>query len=232
MEIHVVEKVMRVNDEFAQKNRQRLKAAGVTTLNLMSAPGSGKTTLIERALVALRDDVRMAVLEGDPDTTLDAERIARLEIPVTQIQTAGGCHLEAHLIGRALDNFALEDLDLLFIENVGNLVCPVEFDLGEDLCVAVVSTTEGHDKPAKYPKLFRKADVVLLNKVDLLPYVDFDCDVFKGYLKRLNPDVLLLEVSCRTGEGLHGWYNWLREAVVKGGRAQDPDREGVIPAPG
>lgn len=213
MEIHVVQKVMKVNDEFAAANRARFEAAGVVVLNLISAPGSGKTTLIERAIEALGESVRIGVLEGDPDTTLDAERIARHGVPVTQIQTAGGCHLEAHLVRRALDNFDLDGLDLLFIENVGNLVCPVEFDLGESGRVAVVSTPEGHDKPAKYPKLFRTADVVVLNKTDLAPHVDFDRARFDGYIAGLNPEVEVISASCRDGAGLERWFAWLRERV-------------------
>lgn len=213
MQIDVVQKVMKLNDDLAQKIRVRLRAVGVTALNLISAPGSGKTTLIERTLGALGDELRMAVIEGDPDTTLDAERIAPYGVPVVQITTAGACHLEANLVADALERFDLRALDLLVIENVGNLVCPVEFDLGETRRVALVSTPEGHDKPAKYPKLFRQADVVVLNKIDLAPHVDFDLDTFQDYIERLQPGVHVIPVSCRTGEGLEGWLDWLRAAV-------------------
>lgn len=210
MKIEVVERVMKVNDELAQGVRARLQRAGVACANLMSAPGSGKTTLIESALRVFKNTLRIGVIEGDPDTTLDAERIAACGAPVVQINTAGGCHLEANLVNQALDKFNLEHLDLLLIENVGNLVCPVGFDLGENRRVAVVSATEGHDKPAKYPKLFRIADLVILNKVDLLPYVDFNVAVFREYVERLQPGVPILEVSCRSGAGVDAWRSWLR----------------------
>jgi hydrogenase nickel incorporation protein HypB len=149
-------------------------------------------------------------LEGDPDTTLDADRIAKYDVPVSQIQTAGGCHLEANLVAQAVDNFNLDALDILLIENVGNLVCPVEFDLGECHRVAVVSTPEGSDKPAKYPKLFRTADLVVLNKIDLTPYVQFDKNRFQDYLDKLKPGVPLLETSCTTSEGITPWSHWLQ----------------------
>ncbi len=213
MEVKVVQKVMKVNDELAQGVRLRLEGAGVACVNIMSAPGSGKTSLIEVALRALQGTPRIGVIEGDPDTTLDAERIAACNAPVVQINTDGGCHLEANLVGRALGDFDLANLDLLLIENVGNLVCPVGFDLGENKRVAVVSTTEGHDKPAKYPKLFRSADLVILNKIDLLPYVNFDVEIFRGYVLGLRPGVPILNVSCRTGEGVDAWCSWLREAA-------------------
>ncbi|HNR29736.1 MAG TPA: hydrogenase nickel incorporation protein HypB [Candidatus Hydrogenedentes bacterium] len=210
MEIRVVEKVLKVNDELAQAVRDRLRPLGVATVNMISAPGSGKTTLIERAVEALGAARRIQVIEGDPDTTLDAERIAATGAPVVQINTAGGCHLEANLVLRALEQLDLAPGDLLVIENVGNLVCPVSFDLGEDKRVAVVSVTEGHDKPAKYPKLFRCADLVVLNKIDLLPHVDFDVARFREYVEKLQPGVPVLDVSCRTGEGVDAWADWLR----------------------
>jgi hydrogenase nickel incorporation protein HypB len=205
---------MRVNDELARTVRDRLAAVGVLCMNMISAPGSGKTALLEASLEKLKKGLRVAVIEGDPDTTLDAERIAQHDVPVVQIQTAGGCHLEANLVLNALENFDLDALDLLFIENVGNLVCPVEFDLGENLCVALVSVTEGHDKPAKYPKLFRKADVVVLNKMDLMPYVDFDNVKFREYVDRLNPGVPIIETSCKTGEGIDAWVDFVHKAAT------------------
>ncbi len=222
MEIKLVQKVMKVNDELAQGVRKRLRVAGVACVNMMSAPGSGKTSLIEAALRHCGGVPRIGVIEGDPDTTLDAERIAACGAPVVQINTDGGCHLEANLVGRALGDLDLDALDILLIENVGNLVCPVGFDLGEDKRVAVVSVTEGHDKPAKYPKLFRGADLVVLNKADLLPYVDFDMAFFRDTVRRLNPGVLILDVSCRTGDGVDAWVAWLREmaaAVAAKGKA-------------
>lgn len=217
MEVRVVHKVLKANEEFAQMVRERLGEAGVVALNLIGAPGSGKTSLIEAALRGLKERLRLGVIEGDPETTRDAERIAHLQAPVVQINTAGGCHLDAHLVYRALEALPLASLDLLLIENVGNLVCPVEFDLGESGRVAVVSVPEGHDKPAKYPKLFRTAQVVVLNKVDLMPFVDFDEGQFRSDLARLlNPGVPLLKVSCRTGEGVGEWVRWLQEVVERG----------------
>lgn len=209
MEIEVIQKVMKVNDEIAAGIRARLRDAGVAAVNLISAPGSGKTSLIEAALRVLAGRTRIGVLEGDPDTTLDAERIAKYGVPVVQIQTSGGCHLEAHLVNRALDRFPLEDIDLLVIENVGNLVCPVDFDLGESERAAIVSTAEGHDKPAKYPKLFRTTDTVVLNKIDLLPYVDFDEAKFTEYVLTINPRARVLRTSCRSGDGIDAWTDWL-----------------------
>lgn len=213
MQIDVVQKVMKANDDIALSVRERLQAAGVVALNVMSAPGSGKTSLIEATLRAIQGELCVGVIEGDPDTALDAERIAECGAPVVQIQTAGGCHLEANLVMKALDRLPLTELDVLFIENVGNLVCPVEFDLGERTRVAMVSAPEGHDKPAKYPKLFRTADVVLLNKIDLLPYVTFDPVQFEHYVKKLNPDVTILRTSCTTNEGVDEWLGWLRNVV-------------------
>jgi len=186
----------------------------VVALNIISAPGSGKTSLIEAALRVAGRDLRIGVVEGDPDTTLDAERIACYDVPVVQVQTSGGCHLEANLVMQAIREIDLSAIDLLFIENVGNLVCPVEFDLGETKRVAVVSTAEGQDKPIKYPKLFRTTDLVILNKVDLLPYVDFDRDKFYGYLYQLNPGVPVIELSCRSMQGVDAWVDWLKTAVA------------------
>ncbi|GMU91665.1 MAG: hydrogenase accessory protein HypB [Candidatus Hydrogenedentota bacterium] len=216
MEIEVVQKILKVNDEIAAGIRACLERARVAAVNLISAPGSGKTSLIEAALAALRDTHRIGVIEGDPDTTLDAERVAKLGAPVVQIQTSGGCHLEANLVHRAIDRLPLGELDLLLIENVGNLVCPVEFDLGESDRVAVVSTPEGHDKPAKYPKLFRSASTVVLNKIDLLPYVDFDEAIFEAYVRKTNPNARILRVSCKTGEGINAWTQWLESRCRTG----------------
>lgn len=209
MEIKVVKRIMEANEQHAEVVRRRLREAGVVALNLISAPGSGKTSLIEAAIHSLKGRVRIGVVEGDPDTTRDAERIARLDVPVVQINTGGGCHLEATMVARALDEIEVDNLQLLFIENVGNLVCPVVFDLGETYRVAVVSAAEGHDKPAKYPALFRTAQVTVLNKVDLIPYLDFDEEQFTADVRRLNPEMPILRVSCRTGEGVREWAEWL-----------------------
>ena len=215
MEIEVVHKVLKANDEFALMVRNRLAQEDLPALNLISAPGSGKTSLIEATAERTKGQLTFGVIEGDPDTTRDAERIARHGVPVVQINTEGGCHLDANLVHSCLDRFDLKVLDLLFIENVGNLVCPVEFDLGESCRVALVSTAEGHDKPAKYPKLFRTADLVVLNKIDLLEFVDFDEQQFQTDLDRLNPQHRLIRTSCRTGEGLDEWLDWLKERASK-----------------
>lgn len=215
MRVDVIHKVMKINDEVAASVRRRLEEAGVASINLIGGPGSGKTSLIEAASHGM-DGLRLGVIEGDPDTAMDAERVARCGIPVVQINTGGGCHLEANLVERALDRLPLGELDLLIVENVGNLVCPVEFDLGEKRRVAVVSTAEGHDKPAKYPKLFRAADLVVLNKADLLPYVDFDVEAFRKYVDDLQPGVPVIQVSCRTGAGIEAWTAWLARAAERG----------------
>lgn len=209
MEIQVLHKVLKANEEFAQMVRQRLAQARVLCLNLISAPGSGKTSLLEATARRLGEKLNIGVIEGDPDTTRDAERIAKTGVPVVQVNTEGGCHLDANLVYRALDSFDLQSLDLLFIENVGNLVCPVEYDLGENARVALVSTPEGHDKPAKYPKLFRTAQVIILNKIDLIDMVDFDNNQFLHDIERLNADARVISISCRTGQGLDDWFNWL-----------------------
>ena len=219
MKIDVVHRVLKLNDEFAASVRKRLLDHEITALNLISAPGSGKTALLEETIGRWENRGQLAVIEGDPDTTLDAERIQRAGAAVTQINTEGGCHLEANLVQRALDNFDLDAIELLFIENVGNLLCPAGFDLGERFRVAMVSVTEGADKPAKYPKLFRSCDLMILNKSDLLPHVDFDLPYFEHTVKCLNPGVPLLTVSCKTGEGLDSWMEWLRTAVASTAKA-------------
>ena len=220
MKVDVIQKVMKINDEVAASLRDRLAAMGLASVNLLSGPGAGKTTLIETAIRALEGRVRLGVVEGDPDTALDAERIARAGAPVVQINTGGGCHLEANLVDRALGRLPLQEIDLLLIENVGNLVCPTDYDLGETMRVGVVSTAEGHDKPIKYPKLFRTVDMVILNKIDLLPYVDFDVDVFLKHVESLKPGMPVLQVSCTTGEGIATWTHWLAHLA----RAQTPPR--------
>jgi hydrogenase nickel incorporation protein HypB len=217
MEIKVVKRIMEASEQHAQLVRQRLQQAGVVALNLISAPGSGKTSLIECAIRKLKDRVNIAVIEGDPDTTRDAERIARLDVPVVQINTEGGCHLDATMVLRALEQLNLDGVQLLFIENVGNLVCPVVFDLGETHRVAVVSAAEGHDKPAKYPALFRTAQVTVLTKIDLMPYLDFDEAQFWHDVRRLNPEMPILRVSCRTGEGSSEWADWLLHQLSSNG---------------
>ncbi|HEX3268684.1 MAG TPA: hydrogenase nickel incorporation protein HypB [Gaiellaceae bacterium] len=216
--IRVVEGVLDANDTIARANRADFDAAGVAVINLMSAPGAGKTSLLERVVHDL-DGVRVGVLEGDVQGSLDADRLATLHVPVTQINTdpsfGGECHLDANMVRSALPAVPLEELDLLVIENVGNLVCPAEFRVGEDRRVMVSSVTEGEDKPLKYPLMFRACELVLVNKIDLLPHLDFDLDRFLANLDAVHPGVRRLLVSARTGEGMEEWRRWLTEATAR-----------------
>jgi hydrogenase nickel incorporation protein HypB len=212
IEIH--ERVLGRNDELARSIRDRLQDAGVVSLNLVSSPGAGKTALLERTLDLLGDELRIAVITGDVQTQNDADRIARHTDRLVQAVVTGGCcHLEAQHIASGLDNLDLRDLQLLFIENVGNLVCPAGWDLGEDAKVVVLSVTEGEDKPLKYPKMFRRARAVVINKVDLLPYLDFDLRKAVGYARDVNPNVEFFYTSAVTGEGMDDWCEFLRERV-------------------
>ena len=211
MEIPVVRNVLEANDRMAARLRDEFKRCGVLALNLISSPGSGKTSLLERTLRDMGSEFRMAVIEGDPQTDNDARRVAATGAAAVQINTDGGCHLDSNMVLAALEALDLEHLDILFIENVGNLVCPVEFDCGEDAKVALLSVTEGDDKPEKYPQLFRLARALVLNKADLLPYVDFDMEKAVQRARALNDELALFELSCRDGQGLENWYNWLRE---------------------
>ncbi|MBI5523025.1 MAG: hydrogenase nickel incorporation protein HypB [Desulfarculus sp.] len=213
-ELEVSRPILEANDRLAQANRQRFKQAGVKVINIISSPGAGKTTLLEQTLTRLKDRLRVAVVEGDVQTTEDAQRVAAVGVKAVQIETRGACHLDGGMIARVLGAFDLQDLDLLIVENVGNLVCPVEFDLGEDLKVAVLSVTEGDDKPSKYPVLFREAGVLLVNKIDLLPYIDCDIERIHATCRQLNPQQVAFDLSCRTGQGVDAWADWL-EAWVK-----------------
>jgi hydrogenase nickel incorporation protein HypB len=222
--IDLERKVTEKNDLLAAELRRRFREARVYTLNLLSGPGAGKTSLLERSLPELSLSYQCLVVEGDLMTQNDAERIARLGVPSVQIQTRGTCHLDSRMVGTALEGVDLEALDLLLIENVGNLVCPTGFDLGEDLKVVVASVTEGADKPAKYPYIFERAGEVILNKIDLLPYVPFDQEAFTHALRSLNPAAPLFPVSCTTGEGLAAWCGWVRERVdrLRAGQQDGP----------
>ncbi len=204
--------ILAKNDSLATANREWLAERAITALNLMSSPGSGKTTLLVRTLRDLKADVPVAVIEGDQETLLDADRIHATGAPVVQVNTGAGCHLDADMMRRALDNLDLSDGSLLFVENVGNLVCPAMFDLGEAAKVVVISVTEGDDKPLKYPQMFAGADLLIINKSDLLPYVDFDVPACTTNARLVNPDLQVLLVSATTGEGLDSWYRWLRQA--------------------
>lgn len=198
---------------MAQANRALFQEMGIFVLNLVSSPGSGKTTILERTLREMGGGCRAAVIEGDQQTDRDAVRISATGVPVQQVNTGAGCHLDAHMVLHACESFDLDTLDLLFVENVGNLVCPASFDLGEHHKVVVLSVTEGEDKPLKYPQMFHAADVMLLNKIDLLPYLDFDLEGCKEMARRVSPGITILELSSRTGEGMAAWYSWLRNGV-------------------
>lgn len=210
MEIPVVRRVLEANEQAAAGLREFFRRHAILALNLISSPGAGKTSLLERTLSDLAQEFKMAVIEGDLQTDNDARRIAATGAAVVQINTDGGCHLNGALVEEALRKLDLNGLDILFIENVGNLVCPVEFDLGEDAKVALLSVAEGDDKPEKYPLLFHLASAMLLNKTDLLPYVDFDVERALRAARKLNGQLEIMQVSCRLGTGLADWYDWLR----------------------
>ncbi|MFH1058568.1 MAG: hydrogenase nickel incorporation protein HypB [Pseudomonadota bacterium] len=209
-EIDVSRPILDANQRLAQANRERFKAAGVKVLNLISSPGAGKTSLLEATFQRLVGKLKVGVIEGDVQTDEDARRVAACGVKAVQIETRGGCHLDGAMIGQAMAAFDLADLDLLIIENVGNLVCPVEFDLGEDMKVAVLSVTEGDDKPSKYPLLFKEAGVLVVNKIDLLPFIDCDLERIHATCRRLNPEQIVFDLSCRSGEGLEAWIDWLQ----------------------
>jgi hydrogenase nickel incorporation protein HypB len=216
--VRVVEDALDANGTIAALNRAEFDAAGVTVVNFMSAPGAGKTTLLE-AVVRRLPHVRIGVLEGDVQGSLDAARLASLHVPVTQINTdpafGGECHLDANMVRSALPSISLRELDLLVVENVGNLVCPAEFRIGEDRRVMVASVTEGEDKPLKYPLMFRTCELVLVNKIDLLPHLDYDLDAFLLNLDQVHPGVETMLVSARTGEGVDAWRDWLAGLVAR-----------------
>jgi len=208
--------ILAKNDRLAEANRTLFVAQGVFVLNLVSSPGSGKTSLLERTLSDLGQRCGFAVIEGDQQTDNDAQRIAATGVPVKQVNTGAGCHLDAHMVGHALEGFDLPGLDVLMIENVGNLVCPATFDLGEHHKVVVLSVTEGEDKPLKYPAMFHHADLMLLNKVDLLPHLDFDVEQCKAFARQVNPNIQILEVSSKSGQGMDAWYAWLQQGGKPG----------------
>lgn len=211
MEIPIVEGILSANDQVAAENRKVFDNNHIFVVNIMASPGSGKTSLILNTIKALRNRLRVGVIEGDIASHVDADRVAAEGVPVVQINTGGQCHLDAPMVSRALERLPLERLDLLFIENVGNLICPVGFKLGEDLNVMIASIPEGDDKPYKYPGIFIEVDAIVINKVDLLPYVRFDLPGFKQLVTGMNPDAGIFEVSCETGQGIEDWASWLFE---------------------
>jgi len=214
--ITIERKVLEKNDQIAGRNRRLFSDRGIFALNLVSSPGAGKTSLLERTIRELQGSMKIAVIEGDVQTDLDAQRVAKYGVPVIQIVTLGGCHLEAGLVQDALGNLDLTGVDLLFIENVGNLVCPANYDLGEAIKVVILSTTEGDDKPLKYPAMFRNSSVLIINKTDLVPYVNCDLDRLKNNALQINPRLRIFEMSCFTGAGIPEWCSWLRKKDASG----------------
>lgn len=215
--VQIERDILSKNNDYAAQNRTLFEERGILALNLVSSPGSGKTSLLVRSIIELKQSIPLAVIEGDQQTTNDAERIRATGAPAIQINTGKGCHLDAHMVGQALPKIPLPDESLLFIENVGNLVCPAAFDLGEACKVAILSVTEGEDKPLKYPDMFQAARLMLLNKCDLLPYLNFDVELAEENARRVNPTIEIIRVSATTGEGLGDWLAWIareREAVV------------------
>jgi len=215
MKIPVLRNILSANDAIARRNRERLEEHGILAINIMSSPGAGKTSLILQTINHFKSKARVAVIEGDVASQIDADKVSQQGAPVVQINTDGGCHLEANMTASALDNLPLEQMDLLLIENVGNLICPAGFALGEDKKVTLLSTPEGDDKPYKYPTIFVESDVVLVNKIDLLPYLDFNLEAFKKAVTGLNDKVKILQVSCKTGEGLEAWFSWVEREIGK-----------------
>lgn len=209
MKVKVVTRILEANDRIAEENRKTFKDAGVYVVNLMGAPGAGKTTLLERTIRELKPHLKIGVIEGDIVGSDDAERIDALDVPVVQINTGGACHLDANMINEVLPELPLNELDLLIIENVGNLVCPAEFKVGEDMKMMVLSIAEGHDKPLKYPLMFRESSALVLNKIDLLPYMNTDMNKVRNDSLALNPLLKIFEVSCATGDGIDKWAQWL-----------------------
>lgn len=213
MEVQVMEDILGSNDKQAAENKKIFDKYGILALNLIGSPGAGKTSLLEKTIGSLKGCMRLAVIEGDLFTSKDADRIADKDIPVIQINTSGGCHLDAMMVQKVLNKLDLANLDLIIIENVGNLVCPAEFNIGEDAKAVVLSITEGDDKPLKYPLIFKEAAVAVLNKIDILPFTNFDMVNAKHDMNCLNPGISIIEASCRTGDGLEAWCDWLKNTV-------------------
>lgn len=214
MEIEVLEGVFDANEIIAKENRALLDERGAYMVNLMASPGAGKTSFIMKTLEGVKDKLECAVIEGDIAGKVDSERIAATGVSAIQINTGGSCHLEAKQVNHALARLDLEGVDLIVVENVGNLVCPAEFKLGEDLKVMILSVAEGHDKPLKYPLMFSESDVLVVNKIDLIPHTDFDIEALEDTVRKMNPEIGVFRISCRTGEGVEDWTRWLIEEVA------------------
>jgi hydrogenase nickel incorporation protein HypB len=213
LKVPVVRDILEANERLAEDNRRIFRQAGLLVINLMSGPGAGKTSLLERTIEALQDEIRIGVIEGDIQSSYDAERISKKGVQVVQLNTGGACHLDGNMIKSSLDALNLDTLDLLVVENVGNLVCPAEFNVGEDMKAMILSVPEGDDKPLKYPLMFQESRALLINKIDLLPYVNCDVGKIRERALQLNANLEIFEISCRTGEGLDGWADWLRQQV-------------------
>lgn len=213
MQIKVIRKILEANDRISDQLKQFFREKGILVINLMSSPGAGKTTLLEKTLSDLKIEFNMAVIEGDLQTSNDAERIAATGAQVIQINTEGGCHLDGSMVLEAANQMELDNVDILFVENVGNLVCPAEFSVGEDYKVTILSVVEGDDKPQKYPLIFAESQVMLLNKTDLLPYVDFNMEKASNFARSLKSEIEIYPISAKTGEGIEHWYDWLRKEV-------------------
>ena len=213
MRVAVVKNILDANSRIARENRKLFDSYGVTVINLMSSPGAGKTSLLEKTISALKTDYHIGVIEGDIQSSQDAERIGKTGAPVVQINTDGACHLDANMIRDTFAEFDFKELNLLVVENVGNLVCPAEFKVGEDFKVMILSVTEGDDKPTKYPLMFHESSVLLINKMDLLPHVDCSVEKIKEDSLKINPHITIFQISCKTGEGLEDWYGWVRQKI-------------------
>ena len=213
MEVQVMQDILGKNDRIASENQALFADKKIFVLNLLGSPGSGKTTLLEHTMAVLKDEIPMAVIEGDLFTSKDADRIAKYDVPVIQINTSGGCHLDAPMVQKVLPQLDLDKLELLIVENVGNLVCPAEFNIGEDAKGVVLSITEGDDKPMKYPLVFKESSIVVLNKVDILPYTNFDMASAREDIRTLHPGVEIVEAASVKDEGLDGWFDWLRAQI-------------------
>jgi hydrogenase nickel incorporation protein HypB len=215
MEVKVVKNLLEANEHIASQNRSFFDEKGIVVVNLMGSPGAGKTTLLEQTIEAMKKTIPMAVIEGDITSSRDGERIAAHAVPTVQINTGGACHLDGNMVKSALTELALDSIGFLVVENVGNLVCPAEFNIGEHHKAMIISTTEGDDKPEKYPLMFQVSQVLLLNKIDLLPHLNFDMERFRDTVHKVNPKLTVIPISCTTGEGLDTWFRWLEERIIR-----------------
>ena len=211
MEIKVVKNILDANNRIAEENRKLFKEKNIFVINLMSSPGAGKTSFLEKIIPSLSENFRVAVIEGDIQDTYDAEKIAKLNIPVVQINTGGACHIDGNMVKEALPGLNLDEIDILILENVGNLVCPAEFNIGEDLKIMMLSVTEGDDKPMKYPLMFKVSQAMVINKIDLIDYVDFNVEKAVKDALKINPSLEIIQISCKTGKGIREFFEWLKK---------------------